>query len=218
MRRNILSLLSAAALTFGLLAAPNAWAQMRGGSTMGGQQPGGMNQQGTQPNGTQPNGMQPNGNMGMQNPQNSAQAAFVANVKRNSKVETDLSKMALKNSSNDGVKQFAQQVIQENRKNEMTLTTADNTNSSGMPFMADVPDQTRKAEKQMKKTTGTPFDQMYLAQMDGYVKNDQKLVTDASANMNSADMGALTMQMRNMADARTKQIGQLAQSENFKIQ
>ena len=217
MRRNLLSWLSAGALTLGLLASllvtPGAWAQMQGGATMGGQQPGAMGQQGASPN-----GMQPNGNMGMQNPQSGAQASFIANVKRNSKVETDLSKMALKNSSNDGVKQFAQQVIQENRKNEMALTTADNANASGMPFMASVPDQTRKAEKQMKKMTGTPFDQMYLVQMDGYVKNDQKLVGDASENMNSADMGALTMQMRNTADARTKQIAELAQSENFKIQ
>lgn len=219
MRWNVFSFASAAMLSCGLfLATPGALAQMRGGSSMGGQQPGGMGQQ--QP-GTSPNGMQPNelGRQGMQGSQNMAELNFIANVQRNSKVETDLSKMALKNSSNDDVKKMAQQVIQENRRNEMALTSAaSRANPSGMLSSAPVPSQTRQAEKQMKKLTGTQFDQMYLSQMDGYVKDDQKIVSDASANMSSADMESLTMQLRNTADERMKQITQVAQSENFKIQ
>ena len=202
MVQRFFSYLSMAVLGCGLLlASPGAWAQR-------GQQPGGLNQPGTQPNGT----------LGAQN---GAESNFVATMRRNSEVETDLSKMAIKNSSNDDVKKLATQVIQENRRDEMALTGAsENANPSGQTptFAAPVPSQTRKAEKQMKKLTGTQFDQMYLSQMNGYVKNDQKMVSDASSSVNSADMQSLVMQLRNTADQRSQEIAQVAQSENFKIQ
>lgn len=184
--------------------------QMRPGSMAG--QSGNMNQQ--QP-GMQQNNMQP----GQMTPQNSAEANFVANMRRNSKVEADLSKMALKNSSNDQVKQFAQQVISENRRNDMALTSAANSNGSlaEMSFSAPVPSQTHQAEKQMKKTTGTDFDKLYIGQMDGYIKNDQQLTTNASSGTATGNMGSVAMQLRNTADNRVKQLAQVAQSENLKL-
>lgn len=213
MRRTISGFSSAMLLASGILlaASPTIAAQMRQNPSMGGN--GNMNQ--TQP-GMRPNNMPMNGSTTMQN---NAQADFVATVRRNAKVETDLSKMALKNSSNDDVKKFASQVISENRRNETALTGATaNANPSEMSFAAPVPSQTRDAEKQMKKLTGTQFDEMYLSQMDGYVKNDQKTISTAADLTGSPDMGSITMQLRNTADQRAKQIVQVAQSENFKVQ
>lgn len=211
MKPNILSFSGAAMLALVLLlATPAVWGQMHGGSGMAGQS-GSMNQNG---NMNHP-GMEQNGAMGMQN---NAQASFVADMRRNSKVETDLSKLALKNSSNDDVKKLAKQVIAENRRDETTLMGAvSNSSNSGMQFGEPVPSQTRNAEKQMKKLTGVQFDAMYLAQMSGYVANDQKLISEASSEPSSADMGSLTMQMRNTADQRATQIAQVEQSENIKI-
>ncbi|MEO6828813.1 MAG: hypothetical protein ABI164_03315, partial [Acidobacteriaceae bacterium] len=94
---HIIRLLGGVVLSSCLLIATFGWSQMRGGSSMGAQ-PGGMNQQPGGMNQQQP-GMERNG-MGMQGGQNGAEAVFVANAKRNIRVETDLSKMALKNSSN----------------------------------------------------------------------------------------------------------------------
>ena len=208
MRKKVCGALFAITLTAGLLAAtPASVAQMRGGS---------MGAPPTQP-GMPQNNPQPNSPMGMQN---NAEADFLGNMRRNIKVETDLSKMALKNSSNDDVKKFAAQVISENRRNEMQLTsaTSSNPNLSGVPYAEDTPSQTRQAEKQMKKLTGTQFDGMYLAQMNGYVKNDQSATANASGNANSSDLNAVMMQLRNTADDRIKQIAQVAQSENFKLQ
>ena len=217
MRRNIFNFYGMALSLELLLATPGILSQMRSGGGMAGQN-GNMNQPGNpnQQPGMSP-GMQPNGQMAMQN---DAKVSFFANARRNSKVETDLSKLALKNGSNDDVKKFAQQVISENRRNEMALTSApgSNANTSGVPPTAPVPSQTHQAEKEMKKLTGTQFDAMYLSQMKGYVDNDQKIVSDASSMQNSADMGSLTMQLRNTADQRAKQIAQVAQSENIKIQ
>ncbi len=211
MKSNI-ARISCAIVAAGLLATtPAILSQMRGGGTMG--PPPQQSQPGMQPNNMQ----QPNGPMAMQN---NPEAMFIGHIRRNSKVETDLSKLAVKNSSNDGVKTFASQVISENRKNEMemTSTTASNPNLSNMSLAADTPSQTRKAEKQMKKLSGTPFDAMYISQMEGYIKDDQKTIGDASDTMNSSDMGSMLMQMRNTTDNRSKQLAQLAQSENIKIQ
>ena len=209
MVQRFFSFLSMAVLGCGLLllASPGAWAQAHGGYG-GGQQPGGLNQPGTGPN-------------GIVGAQNSAEATFVATMRRNSEVETDLSKLALKNSSNDDVKKLAKQVIQENRRDEIALTGAsENANPGGTTptFAAPVPSQTRKAEKQMKKLAGTQFDEMYISQMNGYVKNDQKMVSDASSSENSADMQSLVIQLRNTADQRSQEIAHVAQGENFKIQ
>ncbi len=217
MRQNLFHFSSMAMLLLGLLLAiPGALSQMRNGAGMAGQngnmnQPGNTNQPGMTPNGSQRNGAM--------DAQNNPETGFVANMRRNSKVETDLSKLALKNSSNDGVKNLAQQVISENRRNEMALTSAtSNANASSMPLELPVPNQTRQAEKKMKKLTGTQFDGMYLAQMNGYVKSDRKIIGESSSVANSPDIGSLTMQMRNTADERLKQIAQVAQSENMKIE
>jgi predicted outer membrane protein len=214
MAPTVRKLFTAAMLSAGMLfAATTGWSQMRGGSPMGAPPPGGMNQPGM----AQPGMPQP-GAAGLQGMQNSAMASFAADVRRNNKAETDLSKLALKNSSNDDVKKLAQQVIEENRRSATALAGAmSEQNQSEMMFASPVPSQTREAEKQMKKLNGTPFDQMYLSQMDGYVKNDQKLANDAWGMTNSGDLGSLSMQLRNTADQRATQIAQVAQGENFKI-
>ena len=100
----------------------------------------------------------------------------------------------------------------------MALTSEMNrADSSAMPFAATVSSQTRKAEKQMKKLTGKQFDEMYLSHMDAYVKNDKKIATDASEEDNSGDVASLAMQLRSTAEARVKQIAQVAESEGFKL-
>lgn len=210
MKRKSLSFVGRMVAACGMLAlaGASAHAQMRPG--MGQAQQPNMQQQ--NPN-MQPNNMMANQQM---NQQDREQMDFVANIRRNSKVETDLSKMALKNSSSDPVKQFAYKVIAVNRKNDSLLEGA-NPQMSSMMFPAPVPAETRKAEKQMKKTTGSDFDKLYIGQMDGYIKNDQKLTTDAASAINSGNLAAVTMQLRNTADERMKELTQVAQSENLKL-
>lgn len=190
------------------LAAPSAHAQMRPGM---GQSP--------QPGMQQNNRMQQNNPMNnpQMNEQDRQQMDFIANARRNSKVETDLSKMALKNSSNDQVKQFANQVIAVNRKNDSSLKDA-NPQMSNMMFAAPVPSETKKAEKEMKKATGPDFDKLYIGQMDGYIKNDQQITAIAASTINTGNLAAVTMQMRTTADERMKELTQVAQSENLKPQ
>jgi predicted outer membrane protein len=192
-----------------LAAVPSSQAQMRPGSMGQGQQPG-MQQN---------NRMQQNNQMGNQqmNEQDRAQMDFVSNMRRNIKVETDLSKMAMKNSSSDQVKQFASQVIAVNRKGDSSLNDV-NPQMSNMMFPAPVPSETKKAEKDMKKATGPDFDKLYIGQMDGYIKNDQQLTTTAAATIHSGNMAALVMQMRDTAAERMKDLTQVAQSENLKLQ
>jgi len=213
MRHNVSSFSSIALLMSGLLlATPAVLAQMRGGGAPIGGQNGSMNQPGTSPN-----NMQPNGGMQQQNsPQANMERSFLADMRRNLNVETELSKLAVKNSSNDNVKKFAQQVISENRSVDSQLNTS--ASNDGMTFAPQVPSQTRKAEKQMKKLNGEPFDQMYLVQMDSYVKNDQQTTRNASATMSLPEVSDVGMRMRTLADTRSQEIAKLTQEAHFKIQ
>lgn len=214
MKQNRLNFFRIVVLTAGLLlltASPAARAQMAQPG-----QNGSMNQNG-QPNGMQPNGMQPMpGQMGQQNPQQMEENNVLDNLRRNMYVETQLSKLAEKQSSNADVKKFAGQVVSDNRglEDEVAMSMANNDTF----FSPDVPSQTRKAEKQMKKLTGTQFDQMYLAQMDGYLKDDQTVGRRAVGMTDSSKANEVGMREQTLADQRQKQLTQLAAEENFRIE
>jgi len=163
-----------------------------------------------------PDGMQPNGSTAPLNSEQMMERNAFGNLRRNLDVETELSKMAVKNSSNDDVKKFAQQVITENHglSNELIMP---NPNGEVMdPEM--VPSQTRKAEKEMKKMTGKPFDQMYLVQMDAYVKNDQQVAHSAESMMSVPKVSEVATRVQSVSEDREKQIGTLTQETGFKIQ
>lgn len=218
MKRHISNFFGGLLVMSGLLMATAAGrAQMMGGSPAGAQN-GSMNQQGMSPTNMPQNGpmgAQNNGPMGAQNNSQGAEQNLFGNIRRNAGVETELSKMALKNSQNEDIKKFAQQTITENRKlgSQLALPSATNGPSFPMP----VPDQTRKAEKQMKKLSGPQFDQMYLVQMAGYIKNDQQLAATANGMNNAPDAGAVGMQLRTLSDTRANQIAQLSKKENLII-
>lgn len=208
-----------AVLATGLLLVPTCplcVAQMGG---MGGGAPG---QMGGQPGGQQGAGnpnMQPNA-PGMMNNLNNMQASqegkFVGLIRRNSKAETELSKLAMKNSSNDNVKKMAQQIVTENRKTDNSLNSAA-ASGNNMQFNMDIPSATKKAMKQMKKSTGTQFDGIYLGQMNGYFKSDAKTAEDASSAVSSGTLQALFSRLKSQAEARQQQLAQVAQSDNFKL-
>ena len=208
---NYFNFLKASLLAPGLLLltmAPAALAQMHGGAPMGGSSPSNMN--------NNPN-MPPGGPLGSQNSDQMVEQNMFGNLRRNFDVENDLSKMALKNSSNDDVKKFAHQVISENHglSNELIVP---NPNGDLLIPPEMVPDQTRKAEKQMKKMTGKPFDQMYLVQMDAYVKNDQEVAQKAEAASNVSKVSEVGTRVRSLSDDRRKQIATLTQESGFKIE
>jgi predicted outer membrane protein len=211
------SFFRAGLLTAGLLLltmTPPARAQMHGGAPMGGQPNNNMNNMN---NNMAPDGMQPNGLNAPQNNTQMIEHNTFGNLRRNFDVETDLSKMALKNSTNDDVKKFAQQVIADNHRLSNQLIVPNNGN--GPMFDSEmVPSQTQKAKKQMKKMTGAPFDQMYLVQMDAYVKNDQETAHNAVAMMSLPKVSEVGMQVQTMSDQREKQIADLTKEAGFKIQ
>ncbi|MES2219367.1 MAG: DUF4142 domain-containing protein [Acidobacteriota bacterium] len=196
-----------------LAMSPAALSQVRPTTPMGGS-PNNMNN----PNSNMsPDGMQPNGPMAPENNEQMMQRNTFGNLRRNFDVENDLSKMALKNSSNEDVKKFAQQVISENHKISGDLIVPNPNGQMGMqPEM--VPSQTKKAEKQMKKMTGKPFDQLYLVQMDAYIKNDQQVAHSAQTMASVPKMSEVGMRVQSMSEDRQKQIAALTQQTGFKIQ
>jgi predicted outer membrane protein len=213
--RNHFNFLKASLLAPGLLLltlTPGALAQMHGNAPMAGP-PAPMNNN----NNMSPDGMQPNGPPTQQNADQIAEQNMFGNLRRNFDVENDLSKMAMKNSSNDDVKKFAHQVISENHGLSNDLIVP-NPNGDTLMQPETVPNQTKKAEKQMKKMTGKPFDQMYLVQMDAYIKNDQEVANKAEAASKVAKVSEVGTRVRSLSDDREKQIGTLTQETGFKIQ
>ncbi len=214
-KRNLFSLSSVVVLMGGLVfvTIPKARAQMGGSPAgqMGGMQ-GGMGGRPAMPG----NNTGLNGPMGPQNTlEANVEQNFLNRMKSDSMAETEFSKLALKNSSNQDIKKMAQQTIMDNHRMDGAMTGA--LPNGSFPVGGRLSSQAHKAIKSMKKMTGTQFDQMYLSQMDGYVKNDQKILSDSSTAVNSPDLRALMSQIRTLADNRVQQLQQVAQSENFKL-
>jgi predicted outer membrane protein len=118
------------------------------------------------------------------------------------------------------VKKFAQQIINENRQAETELNnrmSADGMNQ-GMMASPEIPKETKKAEKDMKKMSGPQFDANYLGQLNAYLKNDQQLTQEAAASSDMQSMQDTVMRLRSQADQREQQLAQLAKAENFKMQ
>jgi predicted outer membrane protein len=189
-------------------------AQMHGGGAPAGG--GATSNMNNRENGISPDGMQPNGLNAPENNTQMIEHNTFGNLRRNFDVETDLSKMALKNSTNDDLKKFAQQVIADNHKlsNQLIVPNA----NGEMMDSETVPAPTQKAKKQMKKMTGAPFDQMYLVQMDAYVKNDQETAKSAASMTSAPKVSEVGMRVQTMADQREKQIADLTKGAGFKIQ
>ncbi len=140
--------------------------------------------------------------------------ANYAHLYRNASVETDLSKMAMKNSSNADVKKFAHQVMSDNRNiaGEIMAYAV----KFGFRLIEQSPASTAAAEKQMKTLNGDAFDKMYLVQMQAFVKDDQKVAADVSASGDS-EVSAVGAKIESLANDRAKQITALTTEENFQI-
>lgn len=178
--------------------------------------PNGGNNQPNGPGMGTPNSPNPRSDMpGMDNgTQAMMQRNFLHNAAENSMAETELSKLAAEKSSNDGVKKLAQQVIQDNGKLNGDLSHAANANN--VPLSDNLPGRARKAEKKMQGLSGTQFDEAYLTELNGYVKNDERL-SEGTFDNSSMDMRELDLQIRTMAQNHRQQIDDLAKSENLKL-
>lgn len=138
-----------------------------------------------------------------------------AHLYRNTNVETNLSKMAMKNSNNADVKKFAHQAMSDDRNlgGELMAYAV----KYNLRLIAEAPASTVEAQKQMKNLTGEAFDKIYLVQMDAFVKDDQKTAAQASA-MSDPEVSALGTKIQNLASDRAKQITALTTGEGFQIQ
>lgn len=145
-----------------------------------------------------------------------AQEAVLTRISRNSQIETQMSKMALKNSENADVKKFAKQVLKDN--NDIGGQVFSAAITYGYHLQVDVPDATSQAEKKMKQLKGTDFDKMYLVQMDAFLKDNKDVATQASATKGEGDVSAIGDRLQELVDSRTKDIASLTQAEGFKIQ
>ena len=69
----------------------------------------------------------------------------------------------------------------------------------------------------MKKSTGIDFDKLYVSQISAYIQDDQRTI-DAANSLKDSDLEMALPRMKDIADNQAKQIAQVAQSENIKIE
>lgn len=140
-----------------------------------------------------------------------------SHLDRNTTLETNMSKMAMKKSQNADVKKFAHQVISENNSLASRMFTYANRDGyllRGGPAPAEI----SQAQKQMKKLSGTDFDKVYLMQMANLVNDDMRAVQDAGNPKDETELSSICAKVESQSTDRKKQITQLASGENFMIQ
>jgi len=159
---------------------------------------------------------------------------ILVNLRRNIGVETQLSQLALKHSSNADIMKFSQQILSENRTLVSTLPFLEfdgfviptrggraedfPSPNDDLALSLQVPSQTQQARKRMKRLYGPHFDQMYLAQMDAYIKNDRETASSASAMASLPDIHEVGIREQALAEEREARIFVLTAEEHFKIE
>ncbi len=126
----------------------------------------------------------------------------------------EFSRLALKRGSNASTKNFARQILADNRKIKEQLNLSTSSNGS-MP--ADVApdgsrstDRARAATEKLELLAGPQFDRQYLAPMGTYVREDQQTGHSAYAMMDLPHLSQLGLQVWTLANDRSKQIAKLA--------
>jgi predicted outer membrane protein len=201
-----------AVLTGGLALAPlMAAAQM-------GQRPGmsgmGNNQQTatTSAPGQQPGAMP--GQMGTM--QSMMEQGLLHDVAQNSQIETAMSQMALKNSSNPEVRKLAQQVLLDHQKLASDLSASAASRNLSLP--SGITRDARKELKKMETLKGSAFDQAYLQQIKHYEGEMQGRLGKGLNMADSPDLRELSSEVQNMAQTHLKQTSGVAQAENLLLQ
>ncbi|HWF67460.1 MAG TPA: DUF4142 domain-containing protein [Acidobacteriaceae bacterium] len=143
-------------------------------------------------------------------------------IRQNMAMEIEFSQMALKRSRNPKIKQFARQLIDENRliADGAKQFAPDKSGTFPSPMFEGIRQavEANKAKKKMETLTGPAFDRMYLFQMNSFAENDQQVGHATYAMMNlPGGVSPLGRRMWDMANARVKQIDVLARELHVKL-
>lgn len=187
---------------------------MAGQGAMAGQ--GGMAGQGDMAGqGTPMTGTTPANSAGVMDADSMVREGFLRDVSTNGQMETELSRLALTQSSNQSVKSLAQQVIQDHQKFADDLASAAKEHDTAVPN--GLPGHFRKNEKKLQSLSGSAFDQAYLKQLSHDVKSDQKESKQVAHTMDTPVLQHFAMTVETSAENRLHQIDELAKSENVPL-
>jgi predicted outer membrane protein len=138
---------------------------------------------------------------------------FFSNILRDGKAETELSKLAIQQSSDGQLKTFARQMISDNLRISQELYSGSLGNIC--PVISQTPARVRDIVTTMKTLSGIQFDGTYLSQLEAYIEHDQEMIKGAPDFSNFSAMETTVSQMRLLAEHRTLQIGRLAEDDNI---
>ena len=133
----------------------------------------------------------------------------------NALTETDLSRLALTNSGNDGVKKLAQQVIADHQKLDGGVSAI--ASNLGVVLPQGPSGHLRKQEKKMQSLTGSQFDQAYLKELNHDVAQDKSSANQEMLATNSPGMRQLMLKVKGAAQNWSKQIADVGKAENLKL-
>ncbi len=216
MKRRISRFSIAAVLGAGLLLlTPSVRGLVNAGAHLASQN-GAPNLSGMSPNMAPDSPMAPENNMAF------TQQHTSDTIRENMAIETELSQLALKRSSNASIKKFARRVIAENRviDSEAKQFGPDKSASFPNPMFEGTRQavNVHAAKKKMRVVTGPQFDRLYILQMGSYAENDQQVGHSAYAMMQFPGISPVGRKMWDMANTRAKQIAALARQLHIKLE
>lgn len=140
---------------------------------------------------------------------------YFRDLATNAQTETDLSRLALTNSGNDGVKKLAQQVIADHQKQDDAVSEA--ASKLKVVLQQGPSGHLRKLEKKMQSLTGSQFDQAYLKELSHDVTQDKNRANDEMLTTNAPDIRQLMLEVQDTAKNCSKQIADVGKAENLKL-
>ncbi len=133
----------------------------------------------------------------------------------NAQTETNLSRLALTNSGNDGVKKLAQQVIADHQNLDGGVSAL--ASNLALPLPQKPSKHLLKQEKKMQSLTGSQFDQAYLKELSHDVAQDTNSANQEILATDSQGMRQLMLEVKGSAQNCSKQIANVGKAENLKL-
>lgn len=140
---------------------------------------------------------------------------FLRDVSSRAQMEMETSQLALTKSSNDGIKQLAQQVVQDYHQFGADLVAVAKVHNTALP--TSLPGRFKKSEKKLQALGGSAFDQEYLSQLKRDVNSDQKQAKQSEHAMDDAALQKFAVGVQTSAENRLHQIEDVAKSANLNL-
>lgn len=166
-------------------------------------------------------GMESNGPMAPQNNASFTYQHVSDGIRENMALETQLNELALKRSHNANIRNFAQQIIAENKDIDLQARSFAPNKTGKFPNGAfyGTRQQVNAAatQKKLRTLTGKKFDEVYLPQMAAYLRSDIEQGHEAYAMMEFPGISPVGRHLWDLSRTRMNELAKIAKEAGVHI-